>query len=110
MYNESNHRVKKQFELAMVQGEVQWLKHALQRMLERDISREDVKSAILEGVVIEEYNSDKPYPSVLLARINDRPLHVVVSFNNIESICYIITAYVPDTKYFEEDLITRKKR
>jgi len=31
-----------------------WQRHALQRMLERDISRSDVKKVLLDGDVIEE--------------------------------------------------------
>jgi hypothetical protein len=85
-----------------------WQKHALQRMYERNISRTEVKQTILDGYVIENYSDDYPFPSVLIACItNSKPLHVVVAFDESSLISYIITAYIPDDKHFEQDLITR---
>ena len=79
-------------------------------MFERSILRDDVKQAILDGKVIEKYEDDYPYPSFLIARIDsDNPIHVVVSYDKEIDICYIITTYKPDTKYFLEDLTTRRK-
>lgn len=51
--------------IAVQSGNVEWRKHVLQRMFERDIKREDVKRTILDGEIIENYEDDKPYPSVL---------------------------------------------
>ena len=48
-------------------GRVLWKKHALERMMERRISRTQVKQAILQGSIIEYYPDDYPIPSVLLA-------------------------------------------
>lgn len=92
------------------QNRVRWQKHALERMMERDIFRDDVKQALLEGEVIEEYPDDRPHPSGLfLGFIAGEPLHVVVSIDSASHWCYIITAYKPDSKYFEVDFKTRKK-
>ena len=98
----------KYIQSSVVEGNIEWLKHSLQRMMERDITRKEVKTAILKGSVIEVYSDDRPYPSILIAWIDDKPLHVVVSYDEVEDICYIITAYIPDEKYFEKDLITRR--
>ena len=90
-------------------GVVNWQKHALQRMMEREISRAEVKNSIFFGKIIEFYKDDRPYPSALIAHINDeKSLHVVVAVDVENRICYIITAYVPDGNYFEEDMITRR--
>ncbi|MBL0708831.1 MAG: DUF4258 domain-containing protein [Sulfurimonas sp.] len=90
--------------------DISWQKHSLQRMFERDITRQEVKTAILYGIIIEDYTDDYPFPSVLIAYINDeKSLHVVVSYDDDSSKCYIITAYVPDRKYFKDDLITRRE-
>lgn len=88
-----------------------WQKHALGRMLERDIYKEEVKIALLKGEVIEEYVDDKPYPSYLILRINEeyKPLHVVTSIDKQNQRCYIITAYRPDKKHFKDDFKTRRK-
>lgn len=94
---------------ALKRGTIFWQKHSLQRMLERGISRQEVKDALQNGIVIEEYFDDYPFPSVLVAYlISQNPLHVVVSYDKSTKMCYIITAYIPDEKHFEADFITRK--
>ena len=61
-------------------------------------------------MIIETYTEDKPLPSVLIANINQgKSLHVVTAFDVENKTCYIITAYFPDRKHFEDDLITRRK-
>ena len=91
-------------------GKIVWQKHALQRMMERNIPRADVKKAIIDGVIIESYTQDKPLPSVLIACVNrELKLHVVTAYDFENKTAYIITAYYPDAKYFEDDLITRRK-
>ncbi len=88
--------------------EIFWQKHALQRMMERGISRKAVKFAIENGMVIEKYEDDKPFPSFLVACIKQpKPLHVVISVDAKK--LYVITAYYPDSNHFEDDFITRKK-
>ena len=90
---------------------VRWRQHALSRMLERGISRKDVQTAVTEGKEIEYYHESKPYPGCLMLGFSRKvPIHVVVSIDLEESIAYVVTSYVPDTNYFEEDLKTRKKR
>ena len=69
------------------ESKILWTQHCLQRMQERDISRADVKNGIATG---------------------ERILHIVAGCDNIN--IYIITAYYPDTKKFEDDLKTRRKR
>ena len=91
------------------QSKIKWYKHALERMQERDISRADVKNCIMHGEIIEDYPDDFPHPSCLIFgyTINNRILHIVAGCDSIN--IYIITAYYPDTKKFEEDLKTRRK-
>jgi len=50
--------------------------HAIQRMFERGIRKEDVRQILLTGAVIEEYPEDAPYPSrLVLGWRGQRPLH-----------------------------------
>lgn len=86
-----------------------WTKHCLERMQERDISRADVKNGIATGEIIEEYPEDYPNPSCLIFgyTVNNRILHIVAGCDNIN--IYIITAYYPDIRKFEDDLKTRRK-
>jgi hypothetical protein len=53
---------------AAAEGSVQWHQHALERFLERGISRVEVMRAIMNGEVIEVYPTDRPYPSCLIRR------------------------------------------
>ena len=82
------------------ESKILWTQHCLQRMQERDISRADVK----------DYPEDYPNPSCLIFGYNvkGRILHIVAGCDNIN--IYIITVYYPDTKKFEDDLKTRRKR
>ena len=87
-----------------------WQKHSLVRMLVRGIYKDEVRNVLLKGNVIEEYQDDKPYPSMLMLGINEQnqPLHVVASMDKQNRRCYIITVYRPDANHFEDDYKTRK--
>jgi hypothetical protein len=80
-------------------------------MMERGISRHEVLEALKNGEIIQAYPQDQPFPSVLvLDRSGQRPLHVVASFERSPTpTCYIITAYEPDLKYFQDDLKSRRR-
>lgn len=89
------------------QNEVVWRGHALQRMLERNISREDVKIVLQDGKIIEEYPDDFPFPSFLVMGYSKgRVLHVVCSIS--EDALWIITAYKPDPDIWESDFQARR--
>ena len=112
-------------------GRILWKKHALERMMERGISRTQVKQAILRathcmdnmiagisrtqvkqailrGSIIEYYPDDYPISSVLLATAEPEPLHAVVAYDAASQLCHVITGYRPDLTHFETDLITRR--
>jgi hypothetical protein len=90
-------------------GRIEWQRHALEKMMERGISREAVKDVLLNGEIITNYPDDKPYPSALfLGWVNNQPFHVVVSLDSTTGWCFIITAYKPDTEHFESDYKTRR--
>ena len=95
---------------AVVEGRIQWHLHALERFLERGISRAEVINAILHGEVIEVYTTDRPYPSGLILRVETEPVHVVAAAESTSAVCHIITAYRPDLEHFEADYKTRRKK
>ena len=96
--------------VSITKANILWQKHSLQRMFEQNISRREVKEAVLNGVVIENYLNDYPFPSILVAYIiKSQPLHVVISYDEENLTGYVITAYVPDIKHFRDDLITRRE-
>ena len=87
---------------------IKWAKHCLERMQERDISINDVKSCLQTGEIIEYYPDDFPHPSCLIygRTLENKILHIVVGTDN--STLFFITAYFPSTDKFEADLKTRK--
>ena len=87
------------------QGKVEWTNHVQQRILQRGISRKDVKEAIIHGEIIENYPNDYPFPSFLMLGINH--LHVVCGLGTGK--LWIITAYRPSGDKWETDLKTRKE-
>lgn len=90
-------------------GHIHWHQHALERFLERGISRAEVIEAIMNGEVIETYSADLPYPSCLILHTDVQPLHVVTAADPAARMCHVITAYRPDLEYFELDFRTRRK-
>lgn len=90
-------------------GNIEWRQHALERMLQRGISRNEVRLAIKNGEIIEQYKTDKPFKSALFFYFSTKTIHVVASFDKKEKIVYIITSYIPNREYFDNDLKTRRK-
>ena len=81
--------------------------HAIQRMVERDISEQDVEQAARHGIEIESYPDDHPYPSrLLLGWAHGRPIHVVTATAEHEII--VITVYEPDPALWEPGFERRK--
>lgn len=85
-----------------------WRKHALERMLERSITRNEVMECAYKGEIIESYPEDFPFPSFLVLYSDPMPLHIVMAMEGED--CYIITAYRPNSDEFENNFTTRIKR
>ena len=77
------------------QGKYSFSDHSVKRMIKRNVTRQQVESAILTGEIIEEYPDDKFSPSGLIygKTENDKDLHVQVS---LPPFVVIITVYEPD--------------
>ena len=83
--------------------------HAIQQMFFRKISKEDVKTAINYGEVIEQRLDDTPFPSYLMLDfVKGKPIHVVFSYDEKTNTCYVVTAYIPDPKIWTD--IFKKRR
>lgn len=82
--------------------------HGQIRLNERNITIDDIMNAIDNGEIIEQYPSDFLFPSCLILGISIQGIyiHIVVSMD--EDKIYLITAYIPDTDKWEDDLKTRK--
>ena len=80
--------------------------HSVKRMIKRDMTRQEVESAILTGEIIEEYPDDKYSPSCLVyGKTEDgRDLHIQVS---LPPIVVIITVYEPDPEEWGDCKVRR---
>ncbi|WP_293672829.1 DUF4258 domain-containing protein [Thiolapillus sp.] len=72
--------------------------HAVSRMFERGIRKEDVVQAVNDGEVIQRYPDDRPYPSCLLL------------WNTSDLVIHVVTVYKPSLTLWESDYRNRKKR
>lgn len=82
--------------------------HSRKRFFERGISISDVSAAINSGEIIEQYPDDYPFPSCLiLGKSGEKIIHIVASID--DGIMYIITAYIPSVKKWEQNWKTRKE-
>lgn len=70
---------------------IEWQRHSLERMLERDISRSGVLEVVMNGEIIEDYPDAQPFPSALF-------------------LGWIGQAYEPQLKHFKPGFKVRKKR
>jgi len=70
--------------------------HLMIRMRQRNIKLNDIKKAIENGEIIEQYPTDYPFPSCL---INGNNIHIVCSID--VDYLYIITAYRPAPEKWE---------
>ena len=87
---------------------IRWTNHIMIRLLQRNITQKDIENVLLKGEIIEEYENDYPYPSCLIcgSNLKNEILHIVCGLGEME--IWVITAYYPDIKEWEEDLKTRK--
>ena len=84
-------------------------RHAIQQMFLRRISQSDVQAIVAYGEVIDQRPNDAPFPSyLLLGFVAGRPIHVVFSYDESTDTGYVVTAYIPDPRIWQDDFKTRK--
>jgi hypothetical protein len=78
-------------------GEFEFSRHAFRRVVERNISEQEIREAGASAEIIETYPQDKYSPSALLLGFTaaGRPLHLQVSFGESD-LTKIITIYEPE--------------
>lgn len=84
--------------------------HVSEKIRVRSIKMRDIRSAVMNGEIIEQYPEDFPYPSCLILgyTLSGEPLHIVMSYEGSRS--SLITAYKPDPDKWSNDFKTRKER
>ena len=84
--------------------------HALRRMFQRELGKDDIIEVLKAGECVAEYPEDQPYPSYLiLGFAGSRPVHIIVARDVADETCYVVTAYVPDRSLWSDDFRTRRK-
>jgi len=86
-------------------------KHAVDQVILRGISVQEVREAIASGEVIEEYPDDKYGPSCLILGFTQagRPLHAQCSYPS-RPLIKVITLYQPDPALWIDFRTRRSKR
>jgi len=83
------------------QGLFELSKHAVDQSIIRRISIQEVREAIANGKVIEDYPDDKYGPSCLISGFTTarRPLHIQCSYPS-RPLIKIVTLYEPDPEHW----------
>lgn len=90
-------------------NEFELSKHAVDRSILRGIRIDEIKEAIANGQIIEDYPDDKYFPSCLICglTLRDRILHIHCSYPS-RPLIKIITLYEPDINQWNKDFTKRK--
>ena len=90
------------------QNDFELSKHAIDQSIIRNIRIAEIKQAIAQGKIIEEYPDDKYGASCLIAGFTtrNRPLHVQCSYP-LRPLIKIITIYQPNRDRWNEDFTQR---
>ena len=85
--------------------------HADEEAQTDHISFEEIFFSVLQGEIIEEYPTDKPYPSCLIYgdSFSGEPIHSVWANNPETDWAVLVTVYRPDPQRWK-DWRTRRKR
>lgn len=84
-------------------------KHAFDQSIFRRIRVQEIREAIANGQVIEDYPEDKYEPSCLISGLTQaqRPAHVQCSYPS-RSLIKVITVYEPDSQRWNDDFTQRR--
>jgi hypothetical protein len=87
----------KEIQAKFFRDEFEFSRHAVDRMLLRDISVTETREAFDSGEIIEDYPDDKYGPSCLIFGMTakQRPLHIQCS-HPTRPLLKVITVYEPD--------------
>lgn len=85
-------------------------KHAVDQSILRQIRVQEIREAIANGQVIEDYPEDKYGASCLICGLTQaqRPIHVQCSYPS-RSLIKIITVYEPNSQRWNDDFTQRRR-
>ena len=93
----------------VINDEFEFSKHATDQSILRDIRVDEIRQAIFNGEIIEDYPNDKYGPSCLIMGYtdNNRPIHIQCSYPT-QSLIKIVTVYEPSKKEWSNFKIRRR--
>jgi Domain of unknown function (DUF4258) len=85
-------------------------KHAVDQSILRQVRVQEIREAIANGQIIEDYPDDKYGPSCLISGLTEaqRPIHIHCSYPS-RSLVKIITLYEPDPQRWDANFIQRRQ-
>jgi len=91
-----------------INDKFEFSKHGVDQSIIREISVQEIRSAVEVGEIIEDYPEDKFGPSLLIFGMTDkkRPIHIQCSYPS-RSVIKIITVYEPDPERWIDFKIRR---
>jgi len=98
-----------QIQIKVAAGEFEFTRHATDQSILRQITVQEIRDAILNGEIIEDYPDDKYAPSCLVLGFtrSGRPLHIQCSHPS-RPIIKIITLYHPDPALWVDYKVRRE--
>lgn len=91
--------------------QVYWSRHAITEMVEDQLSRSEVETALQDCDVIEDYPAThRPLPDCLvLGQLESmHPIHAVIAIDEPRDRIFVVTVYRPSAERWEDDWRTRK--
>jgi hypothetical protein len=83
---------------------------AREKAEERNLFLDQIYFSVIQGEIIEDYPSDRPYPSCLIYGLNEKgePIHSVWAYNQDTGYAVLITVYRPDLNEWINERIRTK--
>lgn len=96
---------------AIENGRVQITDHADEEAVEDGLRYEEIYYSVMHGEVIENYPTDRPYPSCLILgeNLSGGPIHSVWAYNPENLWAVLITVYRPDPRRWVDWKVRAKK-
>ena len=94
-------RMLQAIQVCFKENRLLYTQHAREEMVTEEfgqVTEEEVFQAVQNGEVIESYEDDTPYPSVLIfgKTTAGRPIHTVIAYSEEDDLAIVVTVYEPD--------------
>ncbi len=99
-----------QIQTSLAEKRIRITDHAYEEAINDRLMMNDVFFSVMQGEIIEDYPTDKPYPSCLILGTTaaGESVHSVWAHNKENGWAVLITVYKPDDKYWIENKRRRK--